>query len=134
LVKNVSREQLFGAIRTVVRDGGRTVLAASKDSLDRLEQPAGAVHSRLTPREQEVLELAAQALTNAQIGAKLYLAPGTVKRHLTSVYRKLGAVSRIDAINRAANAGLFRTPAAGPAEPVQPRRPVRRHLSLPARS
>jgi DNA-binding NarL/FixJ family response regulator len=107
LVKNVSREQLFGAIRTVARDGRQTVLAASKDSLGRLGRP-DAVRSTLTHREQEVLELAAQALTNAQIGAKLFLAPGTVKRHLTSVYRKLGAVSRIDAINRAAAAGMFR--------------------------
>jgi DNA-binding NarL/FixJ family response regulator len=110
LVKNVSREQLFGAIRTVARDGRQTVLAASKESLDRLGRP-DPVRSTLTHREQEVLELAAQALTNAQIGAKLFLAPGTVKRHLTSVYRKLGAVSRIDAINRAAAAGMFRVPA-----------------------
>jgi DNA-binding NarL/FixJ family response regulator len=111
LAKNVSREQLFGAIRTVVRDGGRTVVAVSRESLKLLEPRSGAAESTLTPREQEVLELAARAMTNAQIGAMLFLAPGTVKRHLTSAYRKLGAVSRIDAINRAAAAGLIRAPA-----------------------
>jgi DNA-binding NarL/FixJ family response regulator len=107
LAKNVSREQLFAAIRTVVRDGGRTVVAVSRESLKLLDPPPGAAELPvLTPREQEVLELAARAMTNAQIGATLFLAPGTVKRHLTSAYRKLGAVSRIDAINRAAAAGL----------------------------
>jgi DNA-binding NarL/FixJ family response regulator len=106
LAKNVSREQLFGAIRTVVRDGGRTVVAVSKESLKLLDPPNGAEQPMLTPRELEVLGLAARAMTNAQIGAALFLAPGTVKRHLTSAYRKLGAVSRIDAINRAAAAGL----------------------------
>jgi DNA-binding NarL/FixJ family response regulator len=111
LAKNVSREQLFGAIRTVVRDGGRTVVAVSRESLKLLEPPGGATQPMLTPREQEVLALAARAMTNAQIGATLFLAPGTVKRHLTSAYRKLGAVSRIDAINRAAAAGLIRPPA-----------------------
>jgi DNA-binding NarL/FixJ family response regulator len=111
LAKNVSRDQLFGAIRTVVRDGGRTVVAVSRESLKLLDPPGGPAQPLLTPREQEVLELAARAMTNAQIGATLFLAPGTVKRHLTSAYRKLGAVSRIDAINRAAAAGLIRAPA-----------------------
>jgi DNA-binding NarL/FixJ family response regulator len=117
LAKNVSREQLFAAIRTVVRDGSRTVVAVSKESLKLLDRPSGAEQLVLTAREQEVLELAARAMTNAQIGAALFLAPGTVKRHLTSAYRKLGAVSRIDAINRATAAGLVSGKARPPGPP-----------------
>ncbi|PZG53345.1 DNA-binding response regulator [Spongiactinospora gelatinilytica] len=58
----------------------------------------------LSTREQEVLDLVSQALSNAQIGARLSITEGTVKRHLRNIYAKLGAVSRIDAINKAAYA------------------------------
>lgn len=107
LAKSVSREQLYGAVRSVVRHRSDTVVAVSKESLGSL----GGVADRrrtLTARERQVLELAARAMTNAEIGQVLFLAAGTVKRHLTSVYRKLGANSRIEAINKAVAAGLIR--------------------------
>jgi ATP/maltotriose-dependent transcriptional regulator MalT len=55
----------------------------------------------LSRREVEVLRLAAGALSNAQIAAELFITEGTVKRHLTNIYAKLGAVSRLDAVNKA---------------------------------
>ena len=66
--------------------------------------------SPLSARELEVLELAARALSNAQIATQLFIAAGTVKRHLTNIYAKLGAVSRLDAVNRARAAGLIQLP------------------------
>jgi DNA-binding NarL/FixJ family response regulator len=48
-------------------------------------------------REKEVLQLLVAGLTNRQIGARLYLAESTVKSHLSSAYRKLGASGRKDA-------------------------------------
>ena len=54
-----------------------------------------------------MLELAAQAMSNAQIAAKLYLTEATVKRHLSNIFVKLGAVSRIDAVNKAVAASLI---------------------------
>ncbi|HUG16528.1 MAG TPA: response regulator transcription factor, partial [Thermomicrobiales bacterium] len=53
------------------------------------EYPAG-----LSAREVEVLRLAAQGLTNAQIGEQLFLSPRTVEHHLRSVYQKLDVSSR----------------------------------------
>jgi DNA-binding CsgD family transcriptional regulator len=48
----------------------------------------------LTPREREILDLVAGGRTNAEIAAALWLAPGTVRRHLENVFRKLGVHTR----------------------------------------
>lgn len=54
----------------------------------------------LSAREREVLQWVANGNTNAQIAALLEVSPGTVKRHLENIYRKLGAVNRQDALSR----------------------------------
>ena len=61
----------------------------------------------LSARELEVLRLVAMALSNAQIAARLHISSGTVKRHLTNIYGKLNAVSRVDAIKKATEANLI---------------------------
>jgi DNA-binding CsgD family transcriptional regulator len=48
----------------------------------------------LTPREREVLLLVADGRTNAEVGAALYIAPGTVRKHLDNIYARLGVKSR----------------------------------------
>jgi predicted ATPase/class 3 adenylate cyclase/DNA-binding CsgD family transcriptional regulator len=48
----------------------------------------------LTPTELEVVALAARGLTNAEIGAKLFITAGTAKVHLSNIYRKLGLSNR----------------------------------------
>jgi DNA-binding CsgD family transcriptional regulator len=53
-----------------------------------------AAEPRLTPREREILELVADGLTNAAIAERLWLSPGTVRRHLENVYEKLGVHTR----------------------------------------
>jgi DNA-binding NarL/FixJ family response regulator len=52
----------------------------------------------ITRRESEILHLAATGATNASIGATLHISPGTVKKHLDNIYRKLGVRSRVEAI------------------------------------
>lgn len=59
----------------------------------------------LTRREVDVLTLAAEGLSNAQIGRRLDLQLNTVKNYLRSVHRKLGATSRTEAVMIAARAG-----------------------------
>ncbi|GIE83026.1 hypothetical protein Aph02nite_89760 [Actinoplanes philippinensis] len=53
---------------------------------------------RLTPRETEVLGLLASGDSNAEIARRLGIAVHTVERHLSSIYRKLGARGRSDAV------------------------------------
>ena len=61
----------------------------------------------LSPRELEILELVAQALSNSQIAHLLFISEATVKRHLRNIFVKLDANSRIDAVNKAINASLI---------------------------
>ena len=52
----------------------------------------------LTPREAEVLRLAALGRSNGEIGEALSVSPRTVQKHLEHVYEKLGARSRVQAV------------------------------------
>jgi LuxR family transcriptional regulator, maltose regulon positive regulatory protein len=61
----------------------------------------------LTEWEQTVLRYLASALPLAEIAAELYVSPNTIKTHIKSIYRKLGAAGRRDAVNRARRLGLL---------------------------
>ncbi|HYN28841.1 MAG TPA: AAA family ATPase [Dermatophilaceae bacterium] len=62
----------------------------------------------LTCREQEVLELLAEGMTNPQIGARLFMSPKTASVHVTAILRKLGVPGRVQAAVLAERAGLVR--------------------------
>jgi DNA-binding CsgD family transcriptional regulator len=55
---------------------------------------------RLTSRERELLGLVADGLTNAQIGRVMFIAPGTVAKHLDNIYAKLAVSTRTAAVAR----------------------------------
>ncbi|HKP52857.1 MAG TPA: response regulator transcription factor [Chloroflexia bacterium] len=61
----------------------------------------------LTARESEVLSLLSQGLPNKLIARDLGISEHTVKFHISSIYTKLGASSRTDAVNRGARHGLI---------------------------
>ncbi len=61
----------------------------------------------LTPREIEVLTLVGQGLPNKLIARHLTISEHTVKFHISSIFAKLGAASRTDAVSRGARAGLI---------------------------
>ena len=94
VLKSASRGELVAAVRRV---------AAGGQSFDDVVVRAfmhGEQHSRepLSGRELQVLQLVAAGQTNKEIGVSLYLSPGTVKAHLDSIYRKLGASDRAQAV------------------------------------
>jgi DNA-binding NarL/FixJ family response regulator len=62
----------------------------------------------LTDREGEILALIAGGATNREIASELFLSPHTVKEHTSTLYRKLGARNRADAVQRAQRLGLHR--------------------------
>ena len=61
----------------------------------------------LTPRELDVLRLAARGLSNKEIAAQLDLSTHTVKYHLASVLVKLGVRSRTEAVSHGIRTGLL---------------------------
>jgi DNA-binding CsgD family transcriptional regulator len=62
---------------------------------------------RLTPREQEVLQLAAEGRSTREIAAVLVLSPGTVKTHFQHIYDKLASGDRVSAVATALRLGLI---------------------------
>lgn len=61
----------------------------------------------LTDREMEVLQLVAQGLANRQIAEELYISEHTVKFHISSIYGKLGAGNRAEAVTLGIRQGLI---------------------------
>jgi LuxR family maltose regulon positive regulatory protein len=61
----------------------------------------------LSPRELEVLHLIALGMTNKEIARQLVVAPGTVKAHTSSIYRKLDVANRTEAAARARQLGML---------------------------
>lgn len=55
----------------------------------------------LTPREREILALVAEGMTNAEIGARLWISSGTVRRHLENAFSKLSVHTRTGAVRAA---------------------------------
>ncbi len=68
---------------------------------------AGAQAETLSDREAEVLELLAQGLANKQIAGVLAISEHTVKFHVSSIYSKLGATNRAEAVRLGARLGLI---------------------------
>jgi DNA-binding CsgD family transcriptional regulator len=80
---------------TLERDGRRLVVRRVGDVLFLQEEVAS-----LTRREHEIVALLAEGHLNAEIAARLWISPGTVRIHLQHVYEKLGVRSRTAAIAR----------------------------------
>src|SRR4051794_3613951 len=93
--KDWSAHDLAGAARMVAL--GMTVFAPDRD------QP-GAL---LSERERQVLHLIAGGSTNREIAERLFLSPHTVKDHTSTLYKKVKAKNRADAIQRAQRLGLL---------------------------
>jgi len=68
---------------------------------------APVVTEELSHREREVLRHAASMLSNPEIAGELYISVNTVKTHLASIYRKLGANDRRQAVRRARHLKLI---------------------------
>jgi DNA-binding NarL/FixJ family response regulator len=109
LPKRARPAEIIDAVRIIA--GGESLLfPAAIRSLAARHAPAGArtgrVFADLTPREQEILRLMARGLSNGEIAGELYLGLQTVKTHVSSLLRKLGARDRTQAVIAAYESGL----------------------------
>jgi DNA-binding NarL/FixJ family response regulator len=111
LVKDCSSEEVAAAVRTAV--GGESTLSPGLASsiLDKVQRGGGHGDGEsqvITAREEEVLQLVADGLSLPEVSARLYISVKTVKNHLASIYTKLEARDRTQAVLRAVRMGIIR--------------------------
>lgn len=97
LLKDAPAEQLADALRQVHR-GGRAIDP-------QLAVAAWGEEDPLTERERQVLRLAGEGVSTAEIGQRLHLSQGTVRNYLSEAIGKLGAGNRIEAYRQARQNG-----------------------------
>ena len=103
LLKDVPHDELFRALRAVVRGERYLAPAVTERLMARWQQPARAT---LTERELDVLRCVARGDGNRQIAASLGITEPTVKAHLVHIFDKLGVENRTAAARVAREQGL----------------------------
>jgi DNA-binding CsgD family transcriptional regulator len=113
----VSAEE--GTLTYSLREGDRPVLegqetppgvSGAHGAFAGVGPPIEPLEDPLSGRELEVLALLASGKTNREAAGELYVAEGTVKAHVASIYRKLGVRNRAAMLNRARALGLLGNP------------------------
>jgi DNA-binding NarL/FixJ family response regulator len=112
LLKDTPPRQLAEAVRTIAAGESLLAPAVTKRLIERyVSRPPSDTARRerfaeLTERELEVLQLITRGLSNAEIGARLFLSEATVKTHVTRILAKLGVRDRVQAVVLAYETGL----------------------------
>ena len=107
VLKQAADQDLVDAVRAVQR-GEPFLTNAAQRALVRawIDDGATGPAEPLSPREQEVLKLIAEAHTNREIGSILHLAEKTVESHRANLLRKLGMRDRVELVRYAIRRGL----------------------------
>jgi DNA-binding NarL/FixJ family response regulator len=120
LLKDTSSEMLIEAVQGVVRGESQLDPGVAHKVLGEFQRLASEPQPRppaseaagdlvieaLTPREEEVLNLLVEGLSNKEIGARLHLTEGTVKNYVSAIIAKLQANDRTHAVITALRHGL----------------------------
>ncbi len=110
LVKDCSTEEIAEALRTAAK--GETVISSGvasrmMEEVRRIDTPDGPNEtSLLSKREEEVLQLIADGCATNEVADRLFISAKTVKNHLASIYQKLDARDRTQAILQAMRMGI----------------------------
>lgn len=113
VTKNVEHDELVQAIRSA--HAGRPVISSDMQLVAAQGSPAApspaapSPAARLTPREEEVLDLLREGFTNNEIGRLLGISTRTARAHVAAVIEKLDVVDRTQAVARGYELGLLRT-------------------------
>ena len=120
LLKDASGETLIQALRGVVLGESQLDPKVARKVLNEFQQIAREPHLRprgdqeqhpiiepLTPREEDVLRLLVEGLSNREIGMRLHLTEGTVKNYVSAIIAKLQANDRTHAVVTALRKGLI---------------------------
>ncbi len=113
LLKDCSTDQVAETLHAVASgdtdlsaDLARSMLAELPGPLD--PGPMAAVATSLSSREAEVLQMFADGCSTVEVGERLYISAKTVKNHLASIYEKLDARDRTQAVLTAVRMGIIR--------------------------
>jgi two-component system, NarL family, response regulator DegU len=112
LTKDCSTEEVVAALHQAT--SGDTVLSVDLarsmlDEVHRLDPPEQPEEERvISKREEEVLQLIADGCSPPEVAARLYISQKTVKNHLASIYDKLDARDRTQAVLTAVRMGIVR--------------------------
>ncbi|CEP67780.1 Transcription regulator LuxR, C-terminal [Moorella glycerini] len=114
VLKRAGVEELIQAIRLAVKGEAFLDPQIARRVIDGLQQglPAAregdAGKAELTDREMEVLRLAAEGLTNAEIARRLFISVKTVQAHRANLMQKLGLHDRVDLVKYAIKKGILK--------------------------
>ena len=112
LVKDCTTDEIADAVRMAAR--GDTVLspqlaATLLAEVRKMEQPRSAPEEPIiTKREEEVLQLIADGCSTPEVAERMYISQKTVKNHLASIYQKLDARDRTQAVLQAMRMGIVK--------------------------
>ena len=110
LVKDCSTEEVAEAIRMAATgdtDLSPLLAASMLDEVRRLEAPTPEDDQHvITKREEEVLQRIADGCSTSEVASQLYISQKTVKNHLASIYQKLDARDRTQAVLQAVRMGI----------------------------
>ena len=109
LVKDCSTDEIAEAVTMAF--SGETALSpqlasSMLDEVRRLDERAQEEDRVVTAREEEVLQLIADGCSTPEVAEKLYISQKTVKNHLASIYQKLDARDRTQAVLQAVRMGI----------------------------
>jgi len=114
LVKESAAERLLTALESVATGEhyldspvSHSLIQQLIKSPEKNMKVADGAYGSLTPREQEILSVLAEALSVREIADKLFISPKTVENHRTNIMKKLGLHSSIELARYAARIGLI---------------------------
>jgi len=107
LTKDVSMQEV---VKTITQAAGGDIALSTELAATILAELEGTSRapSPLTPREEEVLQLIADGCSTSEVASGLFISGKTVKNHLASIYEKLEARDRTQAVLSAVRSGIIR--------------------------
>jgi len=116
LVKDCAIEEVVATVRMAAEADGMLSSGLASSMLVEMQRSGGGRDGNggaspapvISAREEEVLQLFADGLSLPEVAAQLYISVKTVKNHLASIYAKLDARDRTQAVLRAVRMGIIR--------------------------
>jgi two-component system, NarL family, response regulator DegU len=108
LTKDSSIDEVIEAVRLAASGDGAVSPGLAAALLREASVPAPDAASQVSAREVEVLQLIAEGASPPEVAERLFISVKTVKNHLSSIYEKLDARDRTQAVLKGLRAGIIR--------------------------